>query len=113
MGNMINFDEYIAERKKKSPQFTLFEKEYILPPSIPYRAVVYLQSLNKRNADDQINDEDILHFFALLLGKDAIATWQDNVNFDIDLIVHVMGWIVNQYGLTPKVATEKKEQVEE
>ena len=108
MSNIINFDEYIAERKKSSPKFTLFETDYTLPPSIPYRAVLYLQSLNKRKADEQVSDEDILHFFALLLGKDAIANWQDNANFDIDLIVHIMSWIVQQYNLAPKAQTEGK-----
>jgi hypothetical protein len=99
---MKNFDEYIAERRKKSPKFTLFGTEYALPPSIPYKAVLYLQSVQKRGNDAPINDEDILYFFEILLGKEHVKAWQEHEDFDIDLIVTILSWVIGEYGLNAK-----------
>lgn len=100
MAKITDFDKYIKERKKTSPKFTLFGEDYHIPPSLPYKAMLYIQQLTSKNKDEVIEDDDLLYFFELLFGNtEAVEKWKANTDFDIDLINYMVGWVLDQYGM--------------
>ena len=96
MAKITDFDKYIDERRAKSPTFTLFGEEYKLPPTIPFAALLYLQAMVAGEAD-----YDMLKFFEVLFGNEETVTkWKTHPDFDIDLVNHITGWVLDQYKLT-------------
>lgn len=102
MAKITDFDKYINERRAKSPTFTLFGEEYTLPPTIPFSALLYLQAMASGE-----ESYDMLKFFEVLFGGDEIVNrWKSHPDFDIDLVNHITGWILDQYKITgPKQET--------
>jgi len=98
MSKIIDFDKYIKERKRVSPQFTLFDTTYTLPPTMPYTAMLYIQSLASDDPTSKIKDDDILYFIKILFNDEAIIeTWKSHSDFDIDLIETLTSWILEAY----------------
>lgn len=104
MSKVTDFDKYIKERRAFSPALTLFGKTYLLPPTIPYQAMLYIQS-NPAGAFQ--GEEDQLYFFELLLGgKEAIEEWKKYPEFDMDLISKLTDWVLEEYrDIDPKLKT--------
>lgn len=101
MSKITDFDKYIKERRAFSPSFTLFGETYDLPPTLPYQAMLYIQSETASSADDQ------LYFFELLFGnKNAIETWKSYPDFDMDLVAKLTDWVLEVYrDIDPKLKT--------
>lgn len=101
MAKLHDFDKYIKERKKVSPTFVLFGKTYVIPPSIPYKAMLYIQQLTAKDKDEYIQDDDLVYFFELLFGNsEDVESWKNHPDFDIDLINKMINWVLDQYGLS-------------
>jgi hypothetical protein len=99
VGKIVDFDKYIKERRRVSPKFTLFGETYTLPPSMPYNAMLYIQSLSNEEASARINNDDLLYFFKLLFAEhvDAIENWKNHPDFDMDLISSMTSWVLEAY----------------
>lgn len=99
MSKIIDFDKYIKERRRTSPKFTLFGKDYTLPPSMPYNAMLYIQSLTTNGSQEGLKNEDLLYFFKLLFADhvDEIENWKNHPDFDMDLIGNMTSWVLDAY----------------
>lgn len=107
-----DFDLFIAERQKTAPSFTAFGKEYFLPPTIPYDAVLRFRALSKRNADDAMTEDEVFTLFESLVGKVIVDELRTHAEFDIDLMTEIMKYVLEVYGVAssspnPKAKREK------
>lgn len=110
MSKFIDFDKYLEEQRAKASEFTVFGKTYKLPPGMPYKAVLYLQSISKQNQDDIVTDNDMLEFFSLLFGKDVdVESWKHHPDFNMNLITKMLEWVLEQYDLTTPKDSETPE----
>lgn len=99
MSKVIDFDKYIKERKKTSPSFTLFGQTYVIPPSMPYKAMLYIQQLTSKNKDEVVEDDDLIYFFELLFANQVpLDDWKKQPDFDVNLISYMINWVLDQYG---------------
>ena len=105
---MRDFDQFIEERRKRSNGFTLFGKDYILPPTIPYDAVLRFQALSKRKRTDTIKDEELFQIFESLVGKETLEELRAYREFDVELMIEVMNYIFEVYNITDKGQSKEK-----
>lgn len=95
-----NFDDFIRERNKEHPSFTMFGETYNLPPTIPYAAVLQFRNLSKRGKKEQVSDMEVLDIFKALFGEDTLNSLKSHIEFDLDLAVELMQWSLKAYGVT-------------
>lgn len=110
MARFYDFDAYIRERNKtRGVSFTLFDQTFYLSPTIPFDAALLLQSLSGRSSDENLDSDTVIQIFKKLVGEEIYQTICKNPQFDVDLMVSVMSWILEQYGLS-KGTEQKKEE---
>lgn len=95
-----DFDKFIAERRKKKPNgFTMFGTEYHLPPTVPYQAVLEFSALAQEDKDKEVGNDKILVLLAALIGADNVKALSSNVEFDMDIAVELLNYVLEAYGL--------------
>lgn len=103
-----DFDSYRKEKKQEPVSFTLFGKEWLLSPTIPYDAVLELKALGKReDTETKVTDDDIDTLLVKFVGEDTLAALRKYQEFDYELAVEVLGFVMEEYGLRGK--EEEKE----
>lgn len=94
-----DFDLFIAERQKTAPSFKVFGKEYFLPPTIPYDAVLRFRALSKRKKNDEMTEDEVFTLFESLVSKVVVDELRTHAEFDIDLMTEVMKYVLEVYGV--------------
>lgn len=103
-----DFDAYREEKQQKPVTFKLFNKIWTLSPSIPYDAVLELKALGKReDKNTKVTDDDIDTLLVKFVGEDTLAALRKYQEFDYELAVEVLGFVMEEYGLRSK--EEEKE----
>lgn len=97
-----NFDTYLEERKKKSPSFEMFGKEYVMAPTIPFAAVLSFRALSEKNKNEELQNMEILDLFKDIFGQDTLDSLSAHKEFDIDMAMELMKWAFEIYGVSTK-----------
>lgn len=95
-----DFTRFRKEKEKDSPILEFNGKEYILPPTMRFEAVLAFKSLNERQKDETLNDMEVLDIFAALFGKRILDELMKEQEFDIDTASDMMKWALEQYGVS-------------
>lgn len=98
-GKIRNFDEFRKERNAKAPKFTLFDREWVLPPTLRYDGVLAFQRLAKRDKSEVLSDEDAFATFEAVLGPEIFNQLRQFTEFDVELAAEVTAWALAAYGL--------------
>lgn len=94
-----NFDKYLKERKKQSSEFILFDQTIVLPPTLPYDAVLRFNALQMRNASEELSLDDMSSIFEAVIGKSNVELLIGHVEFDIDLMTEIIKFALESYGV--------------
>ena len=95
-----DFDKFISERRKNKPNsFTMFGTEYHLPPTIPYEAVLQFNALTSEDKDTEVGNDKILMLLDSLIGRSNIDLLKAHVEFDMDLAIELLNYLLDVYGL--------------
>lgn len=95
-----NFDTFLAERRKNKPNsFIMFGTEYHLPPTVPYEAVLQFNSLGLEDKATEVSNDRILTLLESLVGKDNLKSLTVHVEFDMDLAITLLNYLLDVYGL--------------
>lgn len=105
-----DFDQYLKERQNKSSSFTLFGQTITLPPTLPYDAVLRFNALQDQKETDEIGKDDMFSIFESVVGKKNIDKLSGNVEFDIDLMVEIIKFALEAYGVGKTEEDTKEEE---
>lgn len=109
-----DFDAYLSERRQKSTNgFILFGKEYLLPPTMPFDAVLMFKEMQDRGEDTKLEYEDIVPVMEAIVGKDVFDEIRSHHEFDMDLMLNVLKYVMDAYNKIegnsdPKAQTVKR-----
>lgn len=104
-----DFDKFIKERKgTRAHSFTIFEEEYSLPPTIPYAAVLEFTALQKKEKDEEIANDQLLELLSSLIGKRNVDRLITYVEFDMEMAIELMNYVLEVYGLKQKPQTAEE-----
>lgn len=106
-----DFDAYLAERRQLSENgFILFGERYTLPPTLPFESVLlFKQIMSREDKDSVIEESDIVPLLESMLGKDTFDKIKSHYEFDIDLMMQVLTYVLESYNrdANPKAVTGK------
>lgn len=112
MGRVVkfrNFDELLAERQASAPTFQLFEKSYTLAKTLRYDALLALQRLAKRQADEKVSEDDTFATFEAVLGAEILDDLRKHTEFDVEMAAEIVKWALQEYGIAGKDEESPKE----
>lgn len=95
-----DFDSYLQERRKLSSEFTVFGETFILPPTIPYDAVLLFEMLQERGQSEEVSGETLFDIFQAVIGKANVDKLRQHVEFDVDLMTEIIKYALDVYGVT-------------
>lgn len=102
-----NFDAVIAERQNRGHSFELGGITYLLPPSIPFDAVLRFADLSKRGKDAEVDQMEVIDIFKALVGEDNFTKLRANVQFDSELMLEIMNFILSIYASSENTSGPK------
>lgn len=93
-----DFDAYRKEKNQTPVTFTLFEKEWILPPNLSYDTMLDLKALARReDKETRITDEEVDTLLLKILGKKVLSDLREYAEFDYELAYEILGWVMDEY----------------
>lgn len=109
-----DFDAYLTERRKKTDRgFKMFGKKYVLPPTIPFQAVILFGDLKNRKKDQEVSETELEEIMSALIGESVLTELKTHPEFDVDLLTELMSYVLESYGVTSPKAKPEQEQVKE
>lgn len=103
-----SFTHLINERKDRSHSFEFDGDTYLLPPTLPFDAVLRFAELSKRGADAQVQDMEIVDIFKSVVGEDNFMRLRKHVHFDIEMMIEMLNWVLSIYGTTEATGPKGK-----
>jgi hypothetical protein len=94
-----DFTQFVEERRKISPTFTIFGNTYTLAPTLPYDAVLRFQALQMRNASDELSADDMFALFESMVGKDTVDDLRKYAEFDVETMTEILKYAFEVYGV--------------